>query len=91
MVNRQDLIARGLLEESMNYMEALADFSFEQFEKCKKWNVINPHIELEVLEMTKEKESHKFYTKWEESLQKPDPNYNVNLKMEENKIFRMNG
>jgi len=50
MVNRQDLIARGLLEESMNYMEALADFSFEQFEKCKKWNVINPHIELEVLE-----------------------------------------
>ena len=41
--------------------------------------------------MTKEKESHKFYTKWEESLQKPDPNYNVNLKMEENKIFRMNG
>lgn len=91
MVNRQDLIERGLLEERMNYMEALADFSFEQFEKCKKWNVINPHIELEVLEMTKEKESHKFYTKWEESLQKPDPNYNVNLKMEENKIFRMNG
>jgi len=64
---------------------------YSNFEKCKKWNVINPHIELEVLEMTKEKESHKFYTKWEESLQKPDPNYNVNLKMEENKIFRMNG
>lgn len=91
MVNRQDLLARGLLEENMDYMEALADLSFTLFEKYQKLNVINPHIELEVLERTKEKESHKFYTKWEDNLQKPDPNYNVNLRMEENKIFRMKG
>lgn len=91
MVNREDIIARGLLEESMNYMEALADLSFELFKQYQKLNVINPHIELETLEITKEKESHTFYTKWESELKKPDPNYNINLKLEENKIFRMKG
>lgn len=90
MINLEDLKTRGLLDENMDYMQSLADLSFELFKKYKKLNVINPHIELETLEITPEIEKTKFYYKWEEELKIPDPNYNINLKFEKNKIFRVN-
>ena len=90
MVNLEDLKLRGMLDENMDYIQSLADLSFELFKKYKKLNVINPHIELETLEITSETEKTKFYYKWEEELKDPDPNYNVNLRFEKNQIFRVN-
>lgn len=90
MVNLEDLKTRGMLDEKMDYMQSLADLSFELFNKYKKLNVINPHIELETLEITPELEKTEFYYKWEKELKVPDPNYNINLKFEKNKIFSIN-
>ena len=87
MINKKDLEEVGYLSEKMDYSDALADLSFTLFKKHNKLNVINPHIELECLEITPRSKENKFYKKWEKELQKPDPNYNVNLRFEKDKIF----
>lgn len=89
MVNKSDLEKVGFLSEDMDYCDALADLSFTLFKKHQKLNVINPHIEIECLEITQKQGKNKFYQKWEKELQKPDPNYNVNLKFEKNQLFKV--
>lgn len=89
MVNKKDLEEVGYLSEKMDYSDAIADLSFELFKKHQKLNVINPHIEMEVLEITRKQGENKFYKKWEKELKKPDPNYNINLIFEKNKLFRV--
>ena len=89
MVNKKDLEKAGYLSADMDYSDALADLSFTLFKKCHKLNVINPHIEIETLEITQKEGENKFYKKWEKELKKPDPNYNVNLKFEKNELFKV--
>jgi len=89
MVNKQQLEEVGYLSEKMDYCDSLADLSFTLFKKHNKLNVINPHIEIECLEITTKQGENKFYKKWEKELKKPDPNYNVNLKFEKNKLFEV--
>lgn len=75
------------LDENMDFEDAIANLSFELFKKFKKLNVINPHIELETLEITEKVGENNFYKKWESELLIPDPNYNVNLKFEKGHLF----
>lgn len=89
MINKKDLEAVGYLAEKMDYSDSVADLSFTLFKKYKKLNVINPHIEIECLEITQKQGENKFYKKWEKELQKPDPNYNENLKFEKNELFKI--
>ena len=88
MVNKSDLEKNGYLTEKMDYTDCFADLSFALF-KNKKLNIINPHIEIECLEITQKQGENKFYKKWEKELQIPDPNYNVNLKFEKNELFKV--
>ncbi|MBQ2917032.1 MAG: glycosyltransferase [Clostridia bacterium] len=90
MVNKKDLEQIGYLSEKMDYCDCFADLSFSLRQKLKKINVINPHIEIESLEITTKTGKNKFYQKWEKELQKPDPNYNVNLKFEKDELFKIN-
>ncbi len=89
MVNKKDLENTGYLSENMDYSDAIADLSFTLLKKFNKVNVINPHIELEVLEITQKQGENNFYKKWEKELTKPDPNYNINLRFEKNELFKV--
>ena len=89
MVNKKDLSDVEFLDEKMDYTDAFADLSFKLLKELKKVNVINPHIEIECLEITSKDGKNKFYQKWEKELQVPDSNYNVNLKFEKNKLFEL--
>lgn len=90
MVNKKDLEEIGYLTEKMDYSDAMADLSFTLLKKCQKLNVINPHIEIECLEIMKKTGKNQFYKKWEKELRTPDPNYNVNLKFEKDELFKVN-
>ena len=83
MVNKEDLA-------NMDYSDSIADLAFTLFKKYNKLNVINPHIELESLEITEKTGKNEFYEKWKNKLNKPDPNYNVNLKFEKGQLFKVN-
>lgn len=89
MVNKKDLEEVGFLDDKMDYTDAFANLAFTLFKKYRKLNVINPHIELESLEITQKTGKNKFYKKWEKELNEPDPNYNVNLRFEKNKLFKV--
>ena len=89
MVSKENLEKINYLDETMDYEDALADISFELYKNYNKLNVINPHIELETLEITKKSEKNKFYTKWKNELKNPDPNYNVNLRFEKDNLFKI--
>lgn len=89
MTNKKDLEEVGYLTEKMDYTDTVADLSFTLLKKYQKLNVINPHIEIECLEITPKQGENKFYKKWEKELQKPDPNYNVNLRFEKNELFKV--
>ena len=89
MTSRKNLEKVNYLEEDMDYSDAISDLSFELFKKQNKLNVINPHIELETLEITNKYGENKFFKKWEEELKIPDPNYNVNLRFEKNNLFKV--
>ena len=90
MANKKDLEEIGYLTEKMDYTDTFADLSFTLFKKYKKLNVINPHIEIECLEIMQKTGKNKFYQKWEKELKIPDPNYNVNLKFEKDELFKVN-
>ena len=90
MVNKNDLEKIGYLNEKMDYSDAIADLAFSLYKNYNKLNVINPHIELEALEITNKTGKNEFFKKWEKELSIPDPNYNVNLKFEKNKLFKVN-
>ena len=90
MVNKEDLANVGYLAENMDYSDSIADLAFTLFKKYNKLNVINPHIELESLEITEKTGKNEFYEKWKNKLNKPDPNYNVNLKFEKGQLFKVN-
>ena len=87
--HEKDLENAGYLSENMDYSDAIADLSFTLLKKFNKLNVINPHIELEVLEITEKQGENNFYKKWEKELTKPDPNYNINLRFEKNELFKV--
>ena len=87
MVNKSDLEKEGLLDDKMDYNDALANLSFALFKKYEKLNVINPHIEIECLRRTEKSGKNKFYEKWQKELEKPDPNYNINLEFKKDKLF----
>lgn len=89
MVNKKDLEEVGFLDDKMDYTDAFANLAFTLLKKYRKLNVINPHIELESLEITQKTGKNKFYKKWEKELNEPDPNYNVNLRFEKNKLFKV--
>lgn len=89
MINKTDLEKVGYLNEKMDYSDAFANLSFELAKKYKKLNVINPHIELECLEITPKTGDNEFYKRWEKELKNPDPNYNINLKFEKNELFKV--
>ena len=82
MVNKEDLANVGYLAENMDYSDSIADLAFTLFKKYNKLNVINPHIELESLEITEKTGKNEFYEKWKNKLNKPDPNYNGNTEPE---------
>ena len=90
MVNKSDLEKVGHLDEKMDYSDAISDLAFSLYKNYNKLNVINPHIELEALEITNKTGKNEFFEKWEKELNIPDPNYNVNLKFEKNKLFTVN-
>lgn len=89
MVSKENLLKVNGLNTSMDFSDSLADVSFSLFKRFNKLNVINPHIELETLEKTLKNGENKFFQKWENELKIPDPNYNVNLRFEENKLFKI--
>lgn len=89
MVNKKDLEEAGFLDQKMDYTDAFANLAFTLFKKYKKLNVINPHIELETLEITQKTGKNIFYENWKKELNKPDPNYNVNLRFEKNELFKV--
>ena len=72
----------------MDFEDCIADASFNLFKNENKLNVINPHLEIETLEITKKDGKNLFFSKWEEQLKDYDPNYNINLKFEENSLFK---
>ena len=90
MVNKSDVQKIGRLDEKMDYSDAIADLAFSLYKNYNKLNVINPHIELEALEITNKTGKNEFFEKWEKKLGVPDPNYNVNLKFEKGKLFTIN-
>lgn len=89
MVSKENLENVGFLNEGMDYEDAIADLSFELFKNQEKLNVINPHIELETLEITQKTGNNEFYKKWEKYLKQPDPNYNINLRFEKDNMFKI--
>lgn len=89
MVNKKDLEEAGFLDQKMDYTDAFANLAFTLFKKYKKLNVINPHIELETLEITQKTGKNIFYENWKKELNEPDPNYNVNLRFEKNELFKV--
>lgn len=89
MISKESLEAVNYLDVGMDYEDAMADLSFELFKKHGKLNVINPHIELETLEITKKQGKNNFYKKWEKELGVPDPNYNVNLMFKKDRLFKI--
>lgn len=88
MTSKKNIEKSGYLNENMDYSDAIADLSFELFKHQNKLNIINPHIELETLEITKKEGKNLFFEKWEKDLKIPDPNYNINLRFEEGKLFQ---
>lgn len=89
MTSKENIENAGYLNECMDYSDAIADLSFELFKHQNKLNIINPHIELETLEITKKEGENLFFKKWEKDLNVPDPNYNINLRFEEGKLFKL--
>lgn len=89
MISKESLEEVNYLDIDMDYEDAMADLSFELFKKHGKLNVINPHIELETLEITKKQGKNNFYKKWEKELGVPDPNYNVNLMFKKDRLFKI--
>ena len=89
MVSKKDLEKSDYLNEIMDYEDSISNLSFILFKKQNKLNVINPHIELETLEITPKDGKNNFYKKWENDLKTPDPNYNINLKFEKNNLFKI--
>lgn len=89
MISRKNLETVNYLDENMDYSDAIADISFELFKKQNKLNVINPHIELETLEITNKYGENNFFKKWKEELKIPDPNYNINLRFDKNNLFKV--
>lgn len=88
MTSKKNIEKSGYLNENMDYSDAIADLSFELFKHQNKLNIINPHIELETLEITKKEGKNLFFEKWEKDLKIPDPNYNINLRFKEGKLFQ---
>lgn len=89
MVSKENLKKVGYLDDDMDYNDALANLSLELGKKYHLLNVINPHIELETLEITNKTKENQFYQKWEKELELPDPNYNINLRFEKNQLFKI--
>lgn len=90
MINKCDLEKIGYFDKKMDYPDAIADISFSLLKKYNKLNVINPHIELKSLEITKKTRGNEFYNKWKEELNKPDSNYNINLTFKKDRLFTIN-
>ena len=67
MTSKKNIEKSGYLNENMDYSDAIADLSFELFKHQNKLNIINPHIELETLEITKKEGKNLFFEKWEKS------------------------
>lgn len=89
MVSKENLEKVNYLDEEMDYEDAFANLAFELFKNHNLLNIINPHIELETLDLTKKSGENNFYKKWKEYLKVPDPNYNINLKFEKNNLFKI--
>lgn len=89
MVSKDNLNCVDYLNEEMDYNDAIADLSLTLLKKYNKLNVINPHIELETLEITYKTKNNIFFEKWKNELKIPDSNYNVNLKFEKNELFKI--
>ena len=89
MFNKKDVRLINYLDEQFDYYDAIADLSFSLFNKYNKLNVVNPHIEIKVLDIYTDIKNDRFFNKWKKELEIPDPNYNINLKFEANKLFEI--
>lgn len=89
MIESEIFHKAGMLDEKMDYEDAFADLSFYLNKRENRCNVIDPHIEIETIQKTKKEKENYFFEKWKKELVMPDPNYNVNLKFENEKLFRI--
>ena len=88
MLNKKDLAEANYLDENMDFADSMANLSFALYMKGKL-NVIHPQIEVEAPEIMQKTGENCFFKKWEKQLEKPDPNYNINLKFEKNHLFEV--